>query len=133
MTCYSGEGLSKPLARISASFVGAERPLIISFCIVWLLWDCDIEFFHTLRWSGFGQTIFVIWWWFLSSVLRILLEAKLFEGPCVSLCCGLCGERGMLGFSRTFGRCRRWCEISFVSMFLFGLIVQTFLNLILGV
>ena len=43
------------------------------------------------------------------------------------LCCRLCGERGMLGFSRTLGRHQRWCGICFISMFLFGLTVQTFL------
>ena len=41
---------------------------------------------------------------FLSSVLGIPLEARLFGGLCVSLYCGLCGKRRMLGFSRTFGR-----------------------------
>ena len=37
------------------------------------------------------------------------------------LCCRLCGEKGMLGFSRTLGRHQRWCGICFISMFFLGL------------
>ena len=35
----------------------------------------------------------------------MLLEVGLFGGLRVSLCCGLCGERGMQGFFRTLGGC----------------------------
>ena len=49
----------------------------------------------------------------------------------LSLSCGLCGEREMLGFFRTFGRRQRCCGINFIFMFLFGLTVQTFFNPIL--
>ena len=128
MTCYTWEGLSKPLALIDASFVGAKRQLIISSCIVQLHWDCGIEFFHKLGWSGFSLAIFAICWWFPWSVLGILSKVILFGGSCVSLCCGLCEERGMLRFLRILGRCLRWCETCFIYMFLFGSIVLTFLN-----
>ena len=134
MTCYSWEGLSKPLTLTGASFIGgAKGQLIISSCIIQLLWDCGIEFLHRQGWSRFNLAVFAICWWFLSSVLGILSEVRLFEGSCVFLYCGLCGERGMLGFSRTFGRRRRWCGINFIFMFPFGLTIQTFLNPILWV
>ena len=42
-----------------------------------------------------------------SSVLGILLEVRPFGGSHVSLCCGLYGEREMLGFLRTFERRQR--------------------------
>ena len=130
MTYYSWKGLSKPLAPIGASYVGgAKRQLIIFSYIVWLLWDCGIGYPHKLGWRGLSQAIFTIWRWFLSSALGTLLKARLFEGPHVSLCCGLYGEKGTLEFSRTFGRHWRWCGICFISMFLFGLTLQTFLNL----
>ena len=45
----------------------------------------------------------------------------------VSLCCGLCGERGTLRILRTLRGCRSR-GICYISMFLFGLSVQTFLN-----
>ena len=128
MTCYSWEDLLKPIALIGAFFVGGVmRQLIISSYIV------QLGSSHRRGWRGFNQTIFVIWWWSLSSVLEILLEARLFGESRASLCYGLCRERGTLGSLRTLGRRQRWCGMRFISLFLFGLIVQTFLNPILWV
>ena len=134
MTCYNWESLSKPLALIGASYVGGiKRQLIIFSYIIWLLKDCGIGYFHKLEWRWFSQVVFAIWWWFLSSALGTLLEARFFKGSCVSLCCELCGEKGTLGFSRTLRRHRGWYEMCFISMFLFGLTIQMFLNSILWV
>ena len=128
MICYSVKGHPKPVVLIGAPFVGVERRLVISFYIVWLRLGYSTGYSHRLGWCGFTHTIFVIWWLFLSSVLVTLPEAKLFGRLFVSLCCGLCEERGMLRFLRILGRCLRWCETCFIYMFLFGSIVLTFLN-----
>ena len=134
MTCYNWEGLSKPYAMIGASFVGGvERRLVISSHIVQLLWDYGIGYSHMLGWCGFSQVVFMIWWLFLSSALETLLEARLFGRSFVSLHCGLCGEKGMLGISRILRRHWRWCGTCFISMFLFRLIILRFLNPILWV
>ena len=128
MTCFIWGDLSNPLALIGAfSAVGVLRQLIIFSCTVRWLWACGIGSFFRWGWSGFSQTIFVIWWWSPSSVLGSNRGRTLWRIAC-PLCCGLCGERGTLGFLSTLGGCQSWCG-SF--LFLFGLIVHTFLNPIL--
>ena len=97
MTCYNWEDLSKPLALISASYVGrVEIWLTIFSYIVRLIWDCSIGYSHKLGWSGFNQVVFAIWWWFLSSALGTPLKARPSGGSHVSLCCRLYGGEGTL-------------------------------------
>ena len=129
MTCYNWEDHPKPWALIGTLFVGGvERRLIISFYIIQLRWGYGTRYSHRLRWCGFNQVVFTIWCISLSSVLGTLLETILFGRVLVSLCCGLCGDRGMIGFLRILGRWLRWCGTCFISMFLFGLTVLMFWN-----
>ena len=130
MICYDWEGLSKPLVLIGASYVGGvQRCLIFFSYIVWLCWGYDTSYSHRLEWCVFSQGVLVIWWLFPLCALVIILEVRLFGRLLLSLWCGLCGERGMLGFFRILARCMRWCGTWFISLFLFGSTILMFSNL----
>ena len=68
---------------------------------------------------------------FLANSIQINLgssKARLFQWLLVSLWCGLCRERGMLGLFRILGRRLKWCRTCFIPMSLFRPTVLTFLN-----